>query len=166
MVPATSPDSESADLLESSGLLCSRYTYSCPFFLGIGNKDTDATAYYGSGIAITNIIIMQKTGEVVAGGFVPQPVDVLDHHYSRSAVLLSKYGEDDSEAAALLVESIAAASPLTMKLFSSYSDPRLHTFTKEIILASSKVLSFGGEPHEENEGMYTRQIEIFILAQI
>lgn len=154
---------EVAELYRNVALTKSvKYSYKCPFFLGVGNKDTDATAYYSAGISITNILIMQRSGEVIAGGFIPQPSDYVAHQSSRAPINVA-LGPDDEEATAAVVCSIKTVSALTKVAFSSYGDPRLLSYTKDLILSSSKVVSFGGYVHEENEGKATDGIILAII---
>jgi hypothetical protein len=125
------------------------YIYKCPFILGIGNKDTDARAYYCAGISLDKIFIMQKSGVVVTGGYIPLESDYLACSASRSAAIAAPApSPDDIAAAGEAVKTIAAASTMIAASFVSYEDPNLLLHTKNLILASSKALNFGDQNNE------------------
>lgn len=148
-------------LLPPNEMADSVYSFKCPFILGIGNKVTDATAYYGAGVPIENILIMQKSGEVIAGGFIPLPEDCIVHRSSNTLVAVDP-SPDEVATASTIADSFAASSALNTITFTSYSDRNLLSYTKHLILSSSKVIGYGGQSHGEDEGwIHLNSILIF-----
>ena len=120
----------------------SSVTYECPFCLGIGNKDTDAKAYYNGGVPLENIFIMKKSGDVTVGEFIPTCSDILSHRSSRCSQHCSTDAKGDSNEDMELIEatvhSISLASSLQTLNFTSYDDPRLQSYAKQLIVSSDK----------------------------
>jgi hypothetical protein len=119
--------------------------YKCPFVWGIGNKLSDAEAYFCSGVPLSRILIVDGSGGkvIVGGGLKPKPRMLQLHDQGASAAptiqppaqtnrLVATSADTPSTQVTTTTTTTAHTTTTpsaTTRIFSSYLDPELLEYT-------------------------------------
>lgn len=110
----------------------------CPLVWGVGNKVSDAEAYFCSGVPLSRILIVDPSGKILVGGGLLPDAKLLQLHsafastqQSASASAQSSSG-DVSDAAQLngsgSKSNSTSGGDATSRTFTSYLDPQLFEY--------------------------------------
>jgi hypothetical protein len=124
--------------------------YSCPFVWGIGNKTSDAEAYFCSGVPLSRVLIVDGSGGrvVVGGGLKPKPWMQQLHLQVASSPPpppptsalpppppppgspdVNRAETPPTQTATATATAAAPTATTTARVFSSYLDPELLQYT-------------------------------------